>query len=178
MAADGLTMDSIAGKGWTILPEAESDWRSHAAAVVQSVKLIKKRLKWRWIKTVNMERPDLWDDPVFAGKVSCEHGELMGKIKSVNQFKQELMEHIDMLRLAREEDDNELETETMRALAEMRRSAKEKELNALLSGDNETCSCFIEVQAGGGGTQHGLGFNGYEHVPAHGPNDEDTQSPL
>jgi peptide chain release factor 2 len=45
MTADGLTVDSIAGKGWTILPEAESDWRSHAAAVAQSVKLIKKRLK-------------------------------------------------------------------------------------------------------------------------------------
>jgi peptide chain release factor 2 len=45
MTADGLTMESIAGKGWTILPEAESDWRSHAAAVAQSIKLIKKRLK-------------------------------------------------------------------------------------------------------------------------------------
>jgi peptide chain release factor 2 len=33
----------------------------------------------------------------------------------------------------------------MRALAGMRRSAKEKELNALLSGVNDSCSCFIEV---------------------------------
>jgi peptide chain release factor 2 len=45
MTVDGLTVDSIADKGLTILPEAESDWRSHAAAVAQSVKLIKKRLK-------------------------------------------------------------------------------------------------------------------------------------
>ena len=45
MTADGLTVDSIADKGWTILPEAESDLRNHAAAVAQSVKLIKKRLK-------------------------------------------------------------------------------------------------------------------------------------
>jgi hypothetical protein len=57
-----------------------------------------------------LEKPDLWDDPVFAGRVSREHGELMGKIKSVNQFEQELIEHIEMLRLAREENDNELET--------------------------------------------------------------------
>ncbi|KAL5210035.1 hypothetical protein ABZP36_005658 [Zizania latifolia] len=159
MTADGLTVESIAGKGWTILTEAESDWRSHAAAIAQSVKLIKKRLKWGWILersrrlSVVLERPELWDNPVFAGKVSREHGELMGKIKSVNQFEQELMEHIDMLRLAREEDDNELEAETMRALADMRRSAKEKELNALLSGDNDSCPCFIEVQAGAGGTE-------------------------
>ena len=33
----------------------------------------------------------------------------MGKIKSVNQFEQELIEDIEMLRLAREENDNELE---------------------------------------------------------------------
>jgi len=159
MTADGLTVDSIAGKGWTILPEAESDWRSHAAAVAQSIRLIKKRLKWGWILertkqlAVVLEKPDLWDDPVFAGRVSREHGELMGKIKSVNQFEQELIEHIEMLRLAREENDNELEMESMRALADMRRSAKEKELNALLSGDNDSCSCFIEVQAGAGGTE-------------------------
>lgn len=60
--------------------------------------------------SVVLERPDLWDDQVFAGRVSREHGELMGKIKSVNQFEQELIEHIEMLRLAREENDNELET--------------------------------------------------------------------
>lgn len=30
---------------WTILDESESDWRSHAAAVAQSIHLIKKRLK-------------------------------------------------------------------------------------------------------------------------------------
>ncbi|XP_062211000.1 peptide chain release factor PrfB2, chloroplastic-like [Phragmites australis] len=159
MTADGLTVDSISGKGWTILPEAESDWRSHAAAVAQSIKLIKKRLKWGWILertkqlAVVLERPDLWDDPVFAGRVSRENGELMGKIKSVNQFEQELIEHIEMLRLAREENDNELEMESMRALADMRRSAKEKELNALLSGDNDSCSCFMEVQAGAGGIE-------------------------
>jgi peptide chain release factor 2 len=33
----------------------------------------------------------------------------MSRIKSVNQFEQELIEHIEMLRLAREENDNELE---------------------------------------------------------------------
>uniref|UniRef100_A0A453I927 Peptide chain release factor domain-containing protein n=1 Tax=Aegilops tauschii subsp. strangulata TaxID=200361 RepID=A0A453I927_AEGTS len=115
--------------------------------------------QWKWLLerskqlAVVLEKPDLWEDPVFAGNVSREQGELMGKIKSVNQFEQQLMEHIDMLRLAREEGDNELETESMRALADMRRDAKEKELNALLSGDNDVYPCFIEVQAGAGGVE-------------------------
>lgn len=58
-----------------------------------------------------------------------------------------------MLRLAREEGDNELEKESMRELADMRRDAKEKELNALLSGDHDPYPCFIEVQAGAGGVE-------------------------
>lgn len=44
---DGLTVDAIVGKGWTILDEGESDWRSHAAAIAQSVQVIKKRLQVR-----------------------------------------------------------------------------------------------------------------------------------
>lgn len=43
--SDGLTLQGIASKGWTILDEGESDWRSHAAAIAQSVQLIKKRLQ-------------------------------------------------------------------------------------------------------------------------------------
>lgn len=41
----------------------------------------------------------------------------------------------------------------MSALTEMRRVSKEKELEALLSAENDHCSCYIEVQAGAGGTE-------------------------
>lgn len=57
-----------------------------------------------------MNKADLWDDPVFAGRVSREHGGLMSKMKEVNGFEQELLEHIDILKLAREENDTELES--------------------------------------------------------------------
>jgi hypothetical protein len=43
--SDGLTVEGIVGKRWTILDEGESDWRSHAAAIAQSIKLIKNRLQ-------------------------------------------------------------------------------------------------------------------------------------
>ncbi|ONK67582.1 uncharacterized protein A4U43_C05F1530 [Asparagus officinalis] len=157
--SDGMTVDAIAAKGWAILEEGEGDWKSHAAAVAQSIRLIKKRLQWKKMigrleqLTMVVNKPDLWDDPTFAGSVSREHGGLMSKMKEVNGFEQELLEHIDMLKLAREENDEELESESMKALLEMRRNAKEKELEALLAGDNDSCSCFIEVQAGAGGTE-------------------------
>ncbi|XP_074571414.1 peptide chain release factor PrfB2, chloroplastic [Curcuma longa] len=159
MTADGLTVDAIAAKGWPILDESESDWRSHAAAIAQSVQLIKKRLQWKKLiarldlLSAALRKPDLWDDPTYASRISREHGELLNRIKDVNSYEQELLEHVDLIKLAREENDEELELESMNVLVNMRRDAKEKELEALLSGDNDSCSCFIEVQAGAGGTE-------------------------
>lgn len=60
--------------------------------------------------TFQMDKPDLWDDPVHAGRISREHGSLMGKTKEVNGIEQELLEHIDMIKLAQEEDDPDLES--------------------------------------------------------------------
>ncbi|KAK1280923.1 hypothetical protein QJS04_geneDACA004560 [Acorus gramineus] len=156
--SDGLTVDGIVEQRWPILDEGEGDWKSHAAAIAQSIQIIKKRLQWKKIMvrldvlSAELNRPDLWDDPVHAGKVSREHGGLMGKLKEVRGLEQELLEQIDMLTLAHEENDEELESESMKALLLTRRSAKEKEHVALLSGDHDSCSCFIEVQAGAGGT--------------------------
>ena len=52
--------------------------------------------------SVELNKPDLWDDPVHAGRISREHGSRMCKMKEVKAFEQELLEHIDMIKLARE----------------------------------------------------------------------------
>ncbi|CAK9328435.1 unnamed protein product [Citrullus colocynthis] len=157
--SDGLTVEGILGNRWTILDESESDWRSHAASIAQSIHLIKKRLQWKKLMmrlellSVELNKADLWDDPAHAGKINREHGSIMSKIKEIMAFERELLEHIDMIKLAREENDTELESESLSALLTMRRNSKEKELEALLSGENDSCSCYIEVQAGAGGTE-------------------------
>ncbi|KAA8545243.1 hypothetical protein F0562_020027 [Nyssa sinensis] len=157
--SEGLTVEGIIASQWTILDESESDWKSHATSIAQSIHLIKKRLRWKKLLvrlellSVQLNKPDLWDDPIHAGKISREHGSLTGKMKEVKAFEQELLEHIDMIKLAREENDIELESESLKALLRMRRNSKEKELEALLAGEQDSCSCFIEVQAGAGGTE-------------------------
>ncbi|KAL9234956.1 hypothetical protein vseg_009765 [Gypsophila vaccaria] len=157
--SEGLTVEKILANNWNIVDEGENDWKSHASAVAQSIYLIKKRLKWKQLLvrldmlTAEVNKPNLWDDPVHAGKISREQGSLLGKVKEVLSFEQDLCEHIDMLNLAREEKDSELESESVNALLKMRRDLKEKELEAMLSGEHDSCSCFIEVQAGAGGTE-------------------------
>lgn len=59
--------------------------------------------------SVALDKPDLWDDPTYASRISREHGGLMSKMREVNGFEQELLEFIDLLKLAREEHDNQLE---------------------------------------------------------------------
>lgn len=56
-----------------------------------------------------LRKPDLWDDPTYASRISREHGELLNRIKDVNSYEQELIEHVDLIKLAREENDEELE---------------------------------------------------------------------
>lgn len=113
--SDGLTVDRIVANQWTILDESESDWKSHAAAIAQSIQVIKRRLQWKKLTvrlnllSLELNKPDLWDEPVHAGKINREHGSLMGKMGEVKAFERELLEHIDMIKLAREENDTELE---------------------------------------------------------------------
>ena len=45
VTCDRLTVDGIVANDWLILDESESDWKSHAFAIAQSICLIKKRLK-------------------------------------------------------------------------------------------------------------------------------------
>nr|GMD03536.1 peptide chain release factor PrfB2, chloroplastic [Ipomoea batatas] len=157
--SDGLTVEGIIGNNWCILDESESDWKSHASSIAQSIQLIKKRLKWKKlidrlaVLSAELNKPDIWDDAVRAGNLSREHGSLTGKMEEVKAFEQELLEHIDMIKLAQEENDKDLELESLKALSRVRRSIREKELEALLSGEHDSCSCYIEVQAGAGGTE-------------------------
>lgn len=156
---DRLTAEDIVARGWAILDESESDWRSHAAVVAQSIQLMKVRLQWKKVLfrleqlKIELNRPDLWDDPIKAGQLSREHGSLAGKVKSVQDMEAELIDHIDLLELAQEENDRELQAETTTALLNMRKIAKENEIAALLSGEHDSCSCYIEVQPGAGGTE-------------------------
>ncbi|XP_031376871.1 peptide chain release factor PrfB2, chloroplastic isoform X2 [Punica granatum] len=157
--SDGLTVEGILSSQWTILDESEGDWKSHAAAIAQSIHLIKKRLQWKkllvrfQVLSAQLEKPDIWNDPAHAGRLSREQGSLLSRMKEVVEFERELLENIDMIKLAREENDSELELESLNALVRMRRISKEKELEALLAGEQDPCSCYIEVQAGAGGTE-------------------------
>ena len=43
--SDGLTVQKVLASNWNILDENDDDWKSHFAAVAQSINLIKRSLQ-------------------------------------------------------------------------------------------------------------------------------------
>lgn len=141
----------VASRGWQIHEEDDSDWRSHAAAIARSIQLIKARLQWKELVSrlqqldVELARPDVWQDAGRAAQCSRERGTLAGRLTAVDDMENELLEHVGLAELAHEENDTQVAFDATRSLAALRKTAKDKELAALLSGEHDSRSCFLEV---------------------------------
>jgi peptide chain release factor 2 len=97
-------------------------------------------------------RPDLWDDPERARKVT---GELSSVVDDIERW-QTLARRIDdaetLFDLGREEADDSVEGEIGESLAALRREFDELELRALFTGEHDEQDAVCEVHSGAGGT--------------------------
>ena len=97
-------------------------------------------------------RPDLWDDPDRARKVT---GELSAVVDDIERWTS-LAERIDdaetLFDLGREEADDSVEGEINDSLAALGREFDELELRALFTGEHDEQDALLEVHSGAGGT--------------------------
>ncbi|OUT42500.1 MAG: peptide chain release factor 2 [Micavibrio sp. TMED2] len=99
------------------------------------------------------EDPDLWNNPDQAQKVMRERTALDDGITSFKNIERELNDNIEMIELAEMEDDQEIIAEAEKALAQLKKRAAELELESLLSGEADANDCYLEINAGAGGTE-------------------------
>lgn len=105
----------VAARGWQIVEEKESDWKSHAAAVANSVGFIKSRMQWGNAMArlkgleAELERSNIWDDPVAAAKCLRERGSLVAKVQSLREIEAQLVEQVEMAELAHEDNDSQMQ---------------------------------------------------------------------
>ncbi|MDP2194132.1 MAG: PCRF domain-containing protein, partial [Alphaproteobacteria bacterium] len=97
--------------------------------------------------------PHLWDNPEAAQKVLKEREALFQKIETIRQIDNQLINHIEMLDLAQAEGDLDIETETERHIQELAQNCIRLQLETLLSGEADANNCFMEINAGAGGTE-------------------------
>ena len=96
-------------------------------------------------------RPDLWDDPDTARRVT---GELSGVSDDLDRFERlvaELEDAETLHELAREVDDASQEPEIEAALTSLDRELRGLELRSMFSGEHDELDALCTIQAGEGG---------------------------
>lgn len=99
------------------------------------------------------ENPALWDDPEAAQRILKKRDQLSKNIQHIEGISSECKELVELIMLAQEEKDVATETEAEEALKQLQKSVEKLQLQSLLSGEADDNSCFIEINAGAGGTE-------------------------
>ncbi|CAN5536271.1 peptide chain release factor 2 [soil metagenome] len=97
-------------------------------------------------------RPDLWDDPDLARKVTSEMAGVRDDVEQFDGLAAALEDAETLDELAREEGDDSQEGEIATATQELDRRLGELELRSLFTGEHDERDAICEVHAGEGGT--------------------------
>jgi len=99
------------------------------------------------------EDPNLWNDRENAEKLMRERTFLEESLSNYESLKEEFQETLEIINLAQEDNDNSLLEESIKKLEDLDKIIKNKQLETLLSGDLDKNDCFLEINAGAGGTE-------------------------
>jgi peptide chain release factor 2 len=99
-----------------------------------------------------VSRPDLWDDPDLARKVTSEMSTVRADVTLFDELAGALDDAATLDELAREEADESQEGEIAAALEDLDRRLGALELRSLFSGEHDERDAVCEVHAGEGGT--------------------------
>jgi peptide chain release factor 2 len=97
-------------------------------------------------------RPDLWDDPDAARRVTTEMARVRDDVELVDALEQRLSDLETLHELAREEDDDSQEPELDRESIDLASELDRLELRALFTGEHDERDAICEVHSGAGGT--------------------------
>lgn len=97
-------------------------------------------------------RPDLWDDPETARRVTRELNSVMADLETFDGLRRELEDLETLVELAHEEGDASLEGEIRDASGRLEAQLGELELRSLFTGEHDEVDAVCEIHSGEGGT--------------------------
>jgi peptide chain release factor 2 len=130
-----------------------------ANEIRQSLDLLKRHLNWedslRRLEELNarVEDPALWDDASLAQTIMRERTQLEHSITEINQIRNSLEDHIELIHLGEIEGDQSIISEAETAIIILEEKSQKMRLESLLSGEADGNDCYLEVHAGAGGTE-------------------------
>jgi peptide chain release factor 2 len=127
--------------------------------IAESLSLLRAHLDWdralRRLEELNAksEDPSLWDRPAEAQAVMRERGRLSDQVEGVKRLEAEVQDSLDLIELAEAEGDAATADAAVADLERLAAEAKRREIESLLSGEADANDCYLEVNAGAGGTE-------------------------
>ncbi len=99
------------------------------------------------------QEADFWDNPQKAQSLMREKNTLTKSLGEIEEIERALYDNIELSELAELEGDEAIIDEAKAALEDTRERARRAELEALLSGEADANDCYMEINAGAGGTE-------------------------
>ncbi|MFT9291622.1 peptide chain release factor 2 [Gluconobacter oxydans] len=127
--------------------------------IKQSVALLRRHLDWDVATTRlaelnhRVEDPDLWNDADAAQKLMRERTTLANQIEGVQRIESEVESTLELVELAEMEGDESLVQDAVQTLRAIAEDVRKREIESLLSGEADSNDCYVEVNAGAGGTE-------------------------
>src|SRR3982750_4056225 len=133
--------------------------QAHIDQINAATALLRRLLDWdralRGLEELNAKVEDsaLWNDPKAAQEVMRERQRLEQAIGATRAIERELADTTELIELAESEDDGAMVDDGVRSLAELAERAERDKVAALLSGEADANSAYVEINAGAGGTE-------------------------
>jgi peptide chain release factor 2 len=99
------------------------------------------------------ESPDLWSNQASAQKLLKERDALQTSINRLQNLQTQLTDNVELIALAEAEGDSAIIGEAETQLESLSKTAARLQLETLLSGEADNNDCFLEINAGAGGTE-------------------------
>lgn len=100
-----------------------------------------------------LENPDIWNDPERAQSLGRERAQLDNIVGTLDRVRQSLADNIELLEMAAEENDEETIASVAADLAGLQADVERLEFQRMFSGDMDDRPCYLDIQAGSGGTE-------------------------
>jgi peptide chain release factor 2 len=107
------------------------------------------------LKAVNQEMQDstIWDDPKKAQELGREKKLLENIVMSLSELTADIHDSSGLFALAREEDDDDTLLSVQADVEKLERAVGELEFRRMFSHPLDPNNCFVDIQAGSGGTE-------------------------
>lgn len=100
-----------------------------------------------------LEDPTLWNDPEKAQAIGRERAELEGVVITLDKLRSGLTDAGDLLDMAVEENDEGAVNDVVAELNSLEKMVADLEFRRMFSGEMDPNNCFVDIQAGAGGTE-------------------------